>query len=183
MEQPKSSESTFILLCLESIKYILEKNIEPKKQKAEIIELGIHLGDKVSNHLMNLKNLAQSTSGTSQTASVMNFLADDVWTYIFDKKAKMFKDKISYFLETTNIKSHSYLISDKSTANDDKLDPTLWFAEGIIKGVISSFNIECDVSSSFKRSPPPNTADSDKGAKSLFDLQYYYTFEITVLEF
>ena len=181
MEQGKTSESTFILLCLESLKYILEKNIDPKQQKAEIVELGIHLGDKISNHLMNSQSSNKATPSSSQIQTVISFLGDDIWTYIFDKQAKISREKISYILETTNIKFHSFLISEKSSANDDKLDPTLWFVEGIIKGVFSSFNLECDVSSSFKR-PQTSGDNTDKSSRGIFDPQYSYIFEITLLE-
>ncbi|MCQ2821352.1 MAG: hypothetical protein MJ252_29170 [archaeon] len=181
MEQSKSAEPTFVLLSLESIKYILEKNIEPKQQKAEIIELGIHLGDKVSNHLMNTQKLGQSGSGMSQINTIFNFLKDDIWSYIFDRKAVLRKDKISYVLETSNIKFHSYLITDKSSSNDDKLDPILWFVEGIIRGVIGSFNLNCDVSSSFRRGNGFD-GNSNTSGYNTFDIEYIYTFEITLID-
>lgn len=180
METPKTSEPTFLLLALESIKYILQKNIEQKKQKEQIIELGSHLGDKISNHLMNSQNLAQGTPVVSQINSIFNFLSDEIWPFIFDKKASIRKEKLSYLLETTNIKLHSYLITDKSSSNDEKIDPSLWFVEGIIKGVISSFNVGCDVSSSFKRG---NMFDNQGSSINPFEVQYNYTFEITPLDY
>ena len=180
MEQIKVGEPTFVLLALESIKYILDKNIEQKQQKAEITELGIHLGDKVSNHLMNTQKLGQNSTGLSQINTIFNFLTGDVWSFIFDRKAQIRKDNITYVLESTNLKIHSYLVCDKSPANDDKLDPALWFIEGIIKGVIACFNLSCDVSSSFKRGNGLENAPSP--ASSNFEIEYVYTFEITLID-
>lgn len=167
------SESTFILLSLESIKYILSKSIPNDQQKSQITELGIHLGEKIANYLMNSQFKSNVNQDFNNINTILNFLCEKVWNFIFAKKATKRQEQRAYYIDTTDIKLHSYLVTSNKN-QDDTINCVLWFIEGIIKGVLISFNVNCDVGSNYAKE---NSKSSD-----LFNIQYIYSFKISLLD-
>lgn len=84
------NDTIFHLISLESVNYIMNKNIETKQKSLvnnlitikEIEELGQHLGERISNHLLNTAN----TMNKMEIDEVMKFLGRDVWIYLFGKQ-------------------------------------------------------------------------------------------------
>ena len=150
--------SVFMLLSLESIKYILSKKLEPKEQKSQIEEIGIHLGERSANHLMNTKPIPQTKSKNedSDCSLAINFLSDQVWTFVFGNQIKKttHNGKGLYSIEDHDILLHHYLRSERDNRDEDKLDCIVWFICGIIKGVLLSFNYSCTIETEIKANDP-----------------------------
>ena len=74
------------------------------------------------------------------------------------------------------------LFSDKNVLpNDSNLENPLHLVSGVIKGVLSAFNIECSVSFSFKPQPIINTILSYNTNQP--QNVYSYSFHISLLNY
>ena len=169
------SETAFLLLAYESIKYILSKNIEQKEQKNQIEELGFHLGEKAANYFMTTSSIDPPTNDIQKELdNVMKFLLKEVWTFIFGSSIPKLQrnTKATFLIEAAEIKMHLFLLTEKGNAKDEKADVILWFIYGLIKGVLSTFNYECTVSCDIKHG---------SSSKSSPNAQFVYPITVQIL--
>ena len=141
-------DSLFIFLVNESIQYVFSKNLDKKTQKQEIEELGIQLGEKVTNNLLN-SDKSRATLEKNSVDNYFQFISKNVWEFIFqDSNCQLTKENegANYLITSGDIKLYNYLVTEKGNQNDQKLEAILNFICGIIKGALNVFNIECIVS-------------------------------------
>ena len=149
-------DSLFILMVNESIQYVFSKNLDKKAQKQEIEELGIQLGEKVTNNLLNTDK-SRATLDKNSVDNYFQFITKNVWEFIFqDSNCQLSKENegANYLITSGDIKLYNYLVTEKGNQNDPKLEAILNFICGIIKGALNVFNIECIVT--------PNVANYSK---------------------
>jgi hypothetical protein len=144
-------DSMLHFLILESVSYILKKNIENKQKISEIDELGSHLGERIANHLLN-NNV--STSNKMEVDDIMKFLGRDVWLFVFGRQISKLQTnrKGTFLIDCDDIKFHHCLIMEKNKI-DETLENILSLICGIIKGALGAFNLECSVFAGFKAQP------------------------------
>ena len=172
-------DSIFILMVNESIQYVFSKNLDKKAQKQEIEELGIQLGEKVTNNLLNTDK-SRSTLDKNSVDNYFQFITKNVWEFIFqDSNCQLSKENegANYLITSGDIKLYNYLVTEKGNQNDPKLEAILNFICGIIKGALNVFNIECIVT--------PNVSNYSKQIvrdfKNFPDFYtYIFTFNINV---
>ena len=172
-------DSLFILMVNESIQYVFSKNLDKKAQKQEIEELGIQLGEKVTNNLLNTDK-SRATLDKNSVDNYFQFITKNVWEFIFqDSNCQLSKENegANYLITSGDIKLYNYLVTEKGNQNDPKLEAILNFICGIIKGALNVFNIECIVT--------PNVANYSKQIardfKNFPDVYtYIFTFNINV---
>ena len=162
----------------ESIQYIFSKKLDKKSQKQEIEEWGFQLGEKVTNNLLNTDN-NKISSDTNSTEIFFQFITQNVWEFIFkDKYCTLTKenDGSNFIINSGDIRLYNYLVTEKGSQNDPKLEAILNFISGIIKGALNVFNIECIVI--------PNVANYSrhlaKDMKNNPEFQYIFTFNINI---
>jgi hypothetical protein len=164
-------DSLFILLVNESIQYVFSKNLDKKSQKQEIEELGIQLGEKVTNNLLN-SDKSRATLEKNSVDNYFQFISKNVWEFIFqDSNCQLTKENegANYLITSGDIKLYNYLVTEKGNQNDQKLEAILNFICGIIKGALNVFNIECIVS--------PNVANYTKNmVRDFKNFPDYYTY-------
>ena len=172
-------DSLFILLVNESIQYVFSKKLDKKAQKQEIEELGIQLGEKVTNNLLN-SDKSRVTLEKNSIDNYFQFITKSVWEFIFqDSNCQLTKENegANYLITSGDIKLYNYLVTEKGNQNDPKLEAILNFICGILKGALNVFNIECIVS--------PNVASYSKQMVKDFKnfpdfYSYIFTFNINV---
>ena len=172
-------DSLFILMVNESIQYVFSKNLDKKAQKQEIEELGIQLGEKVTNNLLNTDK-SRATLDKNSVDNYFQFITKNVWEFIFqDSNCQLSKENegANYLITSGDIKLYNYLVTEKGNQNDPKLEAILNFICGIIKGALNVFNIECIVT--------PNVANYSKQITRDFknfpdNYTYIFTFNINV---
>ena len=172
-------DSLFILMVNESIQYVFSKNLDKKAQKQEIEELGIQLGEKVTNNLLNTDK-SRATLDKNSVDNYFQFITKNVWEFIFqDSNCQLSKENegANYLITSGDIKLYNYLVTEKGNQNDPKLEAILNFICGIIKGALNVFNIECIVT--------PNVANYSKQISRDFknfpdNYTYIFTFNINV---
>ena len=172
-------DSLFILMVNESIQYVFSKNLDKKAQKQEIEELGIQLGEKVTNNLLNTDK-SRATLDKNSVDNYFQFITKNVWEFIFqDSNCQLSKENegANYLITSGDIKLYNYLVTEKGNQNDPKLEAILNFICGIIKGALNVFNIECIVT--------PNVANYSKQIARDFknftdNYTYIFTFNINV---
>ncbi len=172
-------DSLFILMVNESIQYVFSKNLDKKAQKQEIEELGIQLGEKVTNNLLNTDK-SRATLDKNSVDNYFQFITKNVWEFIFqDSNCQLSKENegANYLITSGDIKLYNYLVTEKGNQNDPKLEAILNFICGIIKGALNVFNIECIVT--------PNVSNYSKQIvrdfKNFPDFYtYIFTFNINV---
>ena len=172
-------DSLFILMVNESIQYIFSKKLDKKTQKQEIEELGIQLGEKVTNNLLNTDK-SRATLDKNSVDNYFQFITKNVWEFIFqDSNCQLSKENegANYLITSGDIKLYNYLVTEKGNQNDPKLEAILNFICGIIKGALNVFNIECIVT--------PNVANYSKQIARDFknfpdNYTYIFTFNINV---
>ena len=175
--QSEVFDSIFLLMVNESIKYIFSKKLDKKSQKQEIEELGIQLGEKVTNNLLNTDN-NKITSENNSTESYFQFITQNVWDFIFkDKYCQLTKENegSNFVITSGDIRLYNYLVIEKGNQNDPKLEAVLNFICGIIKGALNVFNIECIVI--------PNVANYSRHLvkdKNFPEFQYIFTFNVNI---
>ena len=175
-------DSSFHIMALETINYIINKNIETKAKISELEGLGSHLGERVANHLLN-NNTTMSNVTKMEADEIMKFLGRDVWIFVFGRQiSKLQTNRKGIFLiDAEEIKFHQFLIMDKS--GNDQLEIILSFVSGIIKGVVAAFNLDCIVTAGFKVAPILNTILSNGGTPSNNQqgvLSYSFTINLSV---
>ena len=167
-------DSLFILLVNESIKYVFSKKLDKKAQKQEIEELGIQLGEKVTNNLLN-SDKSRVILEKNSVDNYFQFITKCVWEFIFqDSNCQLTKENegANYLITSGDIKLYNYLVTEKGNQNDQKLEAILNFICGIIKGALNVFNIECIVS--------PNVANYNKNiVRDFKNFPDYYTYIFT----
>ena len=146
-------DSIFHMLTLESISYILNKKIENKQKVYEIEGLGAHLGERIANHLLNNNN-STTSSAKMEVDEIMKFLGRDVWLFLFGKQISKLQTnrKGTFLIDCDEIKFHHLLITEKA-GQEEILEIVLSFVAGVIKGVLSAFNVEGGVTAGFKSGP------------------------------
>ena len=167
-------DSLFILMVNESIQYIFSKKLDKKTQKQEIEELGIQLGEKVTNNLLNTDK-SRVTLEKNSVYNYFQFITKNVWEFIFqDQNCQLTKenDGANYLITSGDIKLYNYLVTEKGNQNDAKLEAILNFICGIIKGALNVFNIECIVS-------PNVTSYSKQLVRDFKNFPDYYTYIFT----
>ena len=167
-------DSLFIFLVNESIQYVFSKNLDKKTQKQEIEELGIQLGEKVTNNLLN-SDKSRATLEKNSVDNYFQFISKNVWEFIFqDSNCQLTRENegANYLITSGDIKLYNYLVTEKGNQNDQKLEAILNFICGIIKGALNVFNIECIVS--------PNVANYNKNlVRDFKNFPDYYTYIFT----
>jgi len=146
-------DTIFHLMVLETMNYILKKeNLEINLKISQIDEIGSHLGERITNHLLNKNNL--STSTKMEVDEIMKFLGRDVWLFLFSKQITKLQTnrKGTFLIDCDELKFHHCLISEKNNLNEN-IEIILSFICGIIKGVLGTFNHECNVTATFKIQP------------------------------
>ncbi len=146
-------DTIFHFMVLETMNYILKKeNLEIKEKISQIDEIGSHLGERITNHLLNKNNLSSNTK--MEVDEIMKFLGRDVWLFLFGKQITKLQTnrKGTFLIDCDELKFHHCLISDKSGPTDN-LEHILSFICGIIKGVLGTFNHESNVNATFKLQP------------------------------
>jgi len=184
--QDKIQDSFFILLTAESIKYILNKNIEKKMKKTQIEELGIQLGEKESNQIMNDKNFKFDNYDNkySKLIKSMATLQDIIWINIFrmdNFQLKTDNNKDIFYIYTGDIKLYNYLYTEKGmNQKDEILDAILWFICGVIKGTAKVFNIECIINSNVRKW---EESDNQEGVNKIKikPSQFFFDFTVNIL--
>ena len=167
-------DSLFILMVNESIQYIFSKKLDKKTQKQEIEELGIQLGEKVTNNLLNTDK-SRVTLEKNSVYNYFQFITKNVWEFIFqDQNCQLTKENegANYLITSGDIKLYNYLVTEKGNQNDAKLEAILNFICGIIKGALNVFNIECIVS-------PNVTSYSKQLVRDLKNFPDYYSYIFT----
>ena len=167
-------DSLFILMVNESIQYVFSKNLDKKAQKQEIEELGIQLGEKVTNNLLNTDK-SRATLDKNSVDNYFQFITKNVWEFIFqDSNCQLSKENegANYLITSGDIKLYNYLVTEKGNQNDAKLEAILNFICGIIKGALNVFNIECIVS-------PNVTSYSKQLVRDFKNFPDYYSYIFT----
>ena len=167
-------DSLFILMANESIQYIFSKKLDKKTQKQEIEELGIQLGEKVTNNLLN-SDKSRVTLEKNSVYNYFQFITKNVWEFIFqDQNCQLTKENegANYLITSGDIKLYNYLVTEKGNQNDAKLEAILNFICGIIKGALNVFNIECIVS-------PNVTSYSKQLVRDFKNFPDYYSYIFT----
>ena len=167
-------DSLFILMVNESIQYVFSKNLDKKAQKQEIEELGIQLGEKVTNNLLNTDK-SRSTLDKNSVDNYFQFITKNLWEFIFqDSNCQLSKENegANYLITSGDIKLYNYLVTEKGNQNDPKLEAILNFICGIIKGALNVFNIECIVS-------PNVTSYSKQLVRDFKNFPDYYSYIFT----
>jgi hypothetical protein len=167
-------DSLFILMVNESIQYIFSKKLDKKTQKQEIEELGIQLGEKVTNNLLN-SDKSRVTLEKNSVYNYFQFITKNVWEFIFqDQNCQLTKENegANYLITSGDIKLYNYLVTEKGNQNDAKLEAILNFICGIIKGALNVFNIECIVS-------PNVTSYSKQLVRDFKNFPDYYSYIFT----
>ena len=167
-------DSLFILMVNESIQYIFSKKLDKKTQKQEIEELGIQLGEKVTNNLLNTDK-SRVTLEKNSVYNYFQFITKNVWEFIFqDQNCQLTKENegANYLITSGDIKLYNYLVTEKGNQNDVKLEAILNFICGIIKGALNVFNIECIVS-------PNVTSYSKQLVRDFKNFPDYYSYIFT----
>ena len=167
-------DSLFILMVNESIQYIFSKKLDKKTQKQEIEELGIQLGEKVTNNLLNTDK-SRVTLEKNSVYNYFQFITKNVWEFIFqDQNCQVTKENegANYLITSGDIKLYNYLVTEKGNQNDAKLEAILNFICGIIKGALNVFNIECIVS-------PNVTSYSKQLVRDFKNFPDYYSYIFT----
>ena len=172
-------DSLFILLVNESIKYVFSKKLDKKAQKQEIEELGIQLGEKVTNNLLN-SDKSRVILEKNSVDNYFQFITKCVWEFIFqDSNCQLTKENegANYLITSGDIKLYNYLVTEKGNQNDPKLEAILTYICGILKGALNVFNIECIVT--------PNVSSYSKQMAKDFKnfpdfYSYIFTFNINV---
>lgn len=83
IERSNIVDSFFHFLVLETVNYILKKeNMDTKQKLLEIEDLGSHLGERITNFLLN--NTVSNTK--MEIDEIMKFLGRDVWIFLFGKQ-------------------------------------------------------------------------------------------------
>ena len=167
-------DSLFILMVNESIQYIFSKKLDKKTQKQEIEELGIQLGEKVTNNLLNTDK-SRVTLEKNSVYNYFQFITKNVWEFIFqDQNCQLTKEDegANYLITSGDIKLYNYLVTEKGNQNDAKLEAILNFICGIIKGALNVFNIECIVS-------PNVTSYSKQLVRDFKNFPDYYSYIFT----
>ena len=167
-------DSLFILMVNESIQYIFSKKLDKKTQKQEIEELGIQLGEKVTNNLLNTDK-SRVTLEKNSVYNYFQFITKNVWEFIFqDQNCQLTKENegANYLITSGDIKLYNYLVTEKGNQNDAKLEAILNFICGIIKGALNVFNIECIVS-------PNVTSYSKQLVRDFKNFPDYYSYIFT----
>ena len=167
-------DSLFILMVNESIQYIFSKKLDKKTQKQEIEELGIQLGEKVTNNLLNTDK-SRITLEKNSVYNYFQFITKNVWEFIFqDQNCQLTKENegANYLITSGDIKLYNYLVTEKGNQNDAKLEAILNFICGIIKGALNVFNIECIVS-------PNVTSYSKQLVRDFKNFPDYYSYIFT----
>lgn len=187
IERQNIYDSIFHLLALETVNYILNKSIDIKQKLSEIDELGSHLGERIANHLLNNNNVTTSTK--MEVDDIMKFLGREAWLFLFGRQISKLQTnrKGTFLIDCDDIKFHHCLIIDKNT-QDETLEQILSFVSGIVKGVLSAFNVECVVTAGFKPQPIVTSILSvgTVGDKTNFQAQnsqgpFSYSFTISLL--
>ena len=172
--QENVCDSLFILLVNESIQYVFSKQLDKKSQKQEIEELGIQLGEKVTNNLLNTDK-SRVTLEKNSVYNYFQFITKNVWEFIFqDQNCQLTKENegANYLITSGDIKLYNYLVTEKGNQNDAKLEAILNFICGIIKGALNVFNIECIVS-------PNVTSYSKQLVRDFKNFPDYYSYIFT----
>lgn len=179
-------DSMFHLLTLETINYILNKNLETRMKIAELDSLGGHFGERIANFLMN-NNTTMSNVTKMDADEIMKFLGRDVWKFVFGSQiSKLQTNRKGIFLiDCEEIKFHQFLIQDKS--GNDQLDLILSFVSGMIKGVLAVFNLDCLVQANFKPTPILNTifssvnnSNTASNSSTTGPLSYSFSINLTI---
>ena len=171
-------DSLFILMVNESIQYVFSKNLDKKAQKQEIEELGIQLGEKVTNNLLNIDK-SRSTLDKNSVDNYFQFITKNVWEFIFqDSNCQLSKENegANYLITSGDIKLYNYLVTEKGNQNDPKLEAILNFICGILKGALNVFNIECIVSPNVST----NAKNMGKDKNNTDSNSYIFIFNINV---
>lgn len=153
IERSNIYDSIFHFMVLETMNYILKKDSLDIKQKiSQIDEMGCHLGERITNHLLNKINL--STSTKMEVDEIMKFLGRDVWLFVFGKQIIKLQTnrKGTFLIDCDELKFHHSLITEKNGSSEN-LEHILCFICGIIKGVLGTFNYESNVTAAFKLQP------------------------------
>jgi hypothetical protein len=150
MNDSEIHDSVFLLMAYESIKYILSKKIEKKEKNEEIEKLGMNLGEKITNFLMN--DSQRDSDYFIDSKKILIFIAEDVWDFIFkDKNIKLIEDqKGIFYIYSGDIKLYNFLIVDKNYKLDEKSNAVIKFICGILKGALNAFNIDSLITSNVK---------------------------------
>ena len=182
IDRTNINDSIFHTLVLESINYILKKPMETRRKASEIDEMGCHLGERIANHLMNNNNVTTTTK--MEVDDIMKFLGRDVWLFVFGKQISKLQTnrKGTFLIDVEDIKFHHNLIHDKN-GQEETLETILAFVSGMVKGVLGAFNVDCNVTASFKVQPILNTilTSSADGKGTSPTGPFSYSFTITLL--
>jgi len=142
----------FHLLFLESVNYILSKKLENKQKQSELEEMGCRIGERISNHLLNINN-----SRVKDIDEIIIFLGKDVWNFIFGRKISKLQTnrKGTYLIDSDDFKFLNGVFTEKhmTPETQQNIELILAIVSGVVKGTLSAFNIECIVSASFKPQP------------------------------
>ena len=187
MQNPNNiQDSFFILLAAESIKYILNKNIDKKIKKTQIEELGIQLGEKESNHIMNDKNFKfdDYDNKYSKIIKSMASIQDIIWINIFrmdNFQLKTDANKSIFYIYTGDIKLYNFLYTEKGmNQKNEVLEAILWFIGGIIKGTANVFNIECITNGKVRKWEETDYQEGENKIK-IKQSQFFFEFIINIL--
>jgi len=183
--QNKIQDSFFILLAAESIKYILNKNIEKKIKKTQIEELGIQLGEKESNQVMNDKNFKfENDNKYSKIIKSMASIQDIIWNNIFKMENFQLKtdnNKNIFYIYTGDIKLYNFLYTEKGmNQKNEVLEAILWFIGGIIKGTANVFNIECIINAQVRKWEETDYQEGENKIK-IKPSQFFFEFIVNIL--
>ena len=187
MQNPNNiQDSFFILLAAESIKYILNKNIDKKIKKTQIEELGIQLGEKESNQIMNKKDFKFDTydSKYSKIIKSMAKIQEIIWSNIFITKNFQLKtdtNKNIFYIYTGDIKLYNFLYTEKGmNQKNEVLEAILWFIGGIIKGTANVFNIECITNGQVRKWEETDYQEGENKIK-IKPSQFFFEFIVNIL--
>ena len=192
IERSNIYDTIFHFMIFETLNYIIKKeNIEIKEKLLQIDELGCHLGERITNHLLNKNNM--STNTKMEVDEILKFLGRDVWLFIFNKQITKLQTnrKGTFLIDCDELKFHHSLITEKNGPTDI-LEHTLCLISGIIKGVLNTFNYESNVNATFKLGPiinlllnnsnALNSSVDTKGQLSMNSLNpCSYSFTISLL--
>lgn len=175
-ERPKITNTAFILLSLETVKYITSKNTSDLEKITQIEETGSHIGERIANCLMD----RNKTKSRMEIDEIMKFLAGEVWKEIFGRQVTRLQTnwKGTYLFDVDEINLHMPLINSKMPSLEEKCtsDFLLTLVCGIIKGVLGVFNVSCLVNASFVPGPQVSNILGQSVGK-----QCSYTFTINLL--
>ena len=109
------------------------------------------MGERIANYLLN----KISSTTKMDIDEIMKFLGRDVWYYLFGKSISKLQTnrKGTFLIDTDTLSIQQPMINNKYPTPEETINTlyVMTYISGIIKGVLSCFNVDCIVNPDTKQ--------------------------------